>query len=300
MINQINIKNYKLFKNFKIEGFDRVNLITGANNIGKTALMEAIYISTYSKTIDNFLKVLENVYYFRYHKKDVKNILEYFNNISIDNIELSTKIENLTAKVELKFKNKNLKENQNNISLKPIVNQKVNFIETTFFNDKILQDYYGYVQNKDKENFLDEILNRFDSNIEKFKFIKDIPMIKYTGIDEYIHINELGDGIKRVLFFITALFKSENGYLFIDEIENGIWYKNIDLLWEVIFGLSKELNVQVFATTHSSDVIKSFSKFDGKLFEFGCNKNNKVDYIDYSHSFLLEELENNREVRGWE
>jgi len=44
-IKQIEIKDYKLFKDFKADGFGRVNLIGGKNNVGKTAFMEAIYMN---------------------------------------------------------------------------------------------------------------------------------------------------------------------------------------------------------------------------------------------------------------
>jgi AAA15 family ATPase/GTPase len=55
------------------------------------------------------------------------------------------------------------------------------------------------------------------------------------------------------------MVNAENGYLFIDEVENGLHYSVQIQLWEVIFFLAKELNVQVFATTHSSDAVAAFS-----------------------------------------
>ena len=301
MLKDIYIKNYKLFKNFKIEGFDRVNLITGANNIGKTALLESLYIKAYSKNIQNFVHSLADIYYFRYHLKEVKiqELLEYFNGIRLDIIELILEDKGLIREVNIKLKHKNIKENKNKVSLKPQENKNINFIETSLFSDEVLKKHYSYAQIKDKEAFIDEILNKFDSNIIRFKFIDKTPMVKYKGIDKYIHINEIGEGVKRFLFILVTMFKSENGSLFIDEIENGIWYRNINLVWETIFLLSEELNVQIFATTHSNDTIKNFSKFNGTLFEMGLNKQNNIDYIKYKNEFLLEELQNNREVRGW-
>ena len=43
-IKNIEIKEYKCFKDFKADGFKRVNLIGGKNNVGKTAFMEAMFI----------------------------------------------------------------------------------------------------------------------------------------------------------------------------------------------------------------------------------------------------------------
>ncbi len=44
LITEIEINNFKCFENFKANGFKRVNLIVGKNNVGKTALMEACWI----------------------------------------------------------------------------------------------------------------------------------------------------------------------------------------------------------------------------------------------------------------
>jgi AAA15 family ATPase/GTPase len=51
-IENIKIEQYKCFENFEVNGFKRINLIGGKNNIGKTAFMEACYLglSTTSET----------------------------------------------------------------------------------------------------------------------------------------------------------------------------------------------------------------------------------------------------------
>jgi predicted ATPase len=45
MLQSLSVKNYRGFRDFKMDGFDRVNLITGANNVGKTSLLEALYLN---------------------------------------------------------------------------------------------------------------------------------------------------------------------------------------------------------------------------------------------------------------
>ncbi len=44
MFTAISIKNFRCFEEFLIEPTDRVNLIAGANNVGKTALLEAVFL----------------------------------------------------------------------------------------------------------------------------------------------------------------------------------------------------------------------------------------------------------------
>src|SRR5712675_2003129 len=45
MIHSFKIKNFRSFRDFKFEPLERVNLITGSNNVGKTALLEALYLN---------------------------------------------------------------------------------------------------------------------------------------------------------------------------------------------------------------------------------------------------------------
>ncbi len=45
MIQSISIENFRCFDVTEIKGFERINLITGKNNSGKTCLLEALYFS---------------------------------------------------------------------------------------------------------------------------------------------------------------------------------------------------------------------------------------------------------------
>ena len=52
----------------------------------------------------------------------------------------------------------------------------------------------------------------------------------------------------------------KNGILLLDEAESGLHYSTQQELWRLIFELADKYNVQVFATTHSNDCIKSFAE----------------------------------------
>jgi AAA15 family ATPase/GTPase len=44
VINKIELKNFKNYKDLSIDGFKRINLISGMNNTGKTTILEAIFM----------------------------------------------------------------------------------------------------------------------------------------------------------------------------------------------------------------------------------------------------------------
>ncbi len=59
---------------------------------------------------------------------------------------------------------------------------------------------------------------------------------------------------------VLRIVNNENGIVLIDEIENGIHYTKHDAIWTLIFNLAMDKNVQIFATTHSKEMMKSFDK----------------------------------------
>jgi AAA15 family ATPase/GTPase len=157
-----------------------------------------------------------------------------------------------------------------------------------------LQDSYGYIQLSENETLLNNYLNKFDNKIKEFKFIDGKPMLK---TDKWIYLNEFGDGIKSFIFMVCGLFKSTNGYLFIDEIENGIWYQKFSLVWEVIENLSNKLNVQVFVTTHSKEIVeKTINIKNISLVELFKRKEN-IKNILLDKEMLVSELEQEHEIR---
>ncbi len=124
--------------------------------------------------------------------------------------------------------------------------------------------------NQEKEKLLIEGLRLLETSIESFDFINvrknnpvlpiySQPTVRLKG-GKIVNLRSMGDGINRILTIILAMVNCENGYLLIDEFENGLHYSVQEKLWEIIFHLAERLNVQVFATTHSYDCIDAFSE----------------------------------------
>ncbi|WP_101015953.1 AAA family ATPase [Helicobacter pylori] len=63
MIQSVRIKNFKNFKNTKIDGFTKLNIITGQNNAGKSNLLEALYylVGKSMHPCTNVLEIYDNI-----------------------------------------------------------------------------------------------------------------------------------------------------------------------------------------------------------------------------------------------
>jgi hypothetical protein len=72
-------------------------------------------------------------------------------------------------------------------------------------------------------------------------------------------IGSLGGGIWRMLSMALAITQCRDGMLLIDEIDTGLHYTVMRDMWKLIFTAAEEFGVQVFATTHSDDCIKSLA-----------------------------------------
>ncbi|WP_131157444.1 AAA family ATPase [Helicobacter pylori] len=63
MIQSVRIKNFKNFKNTQIDGFTKLNIITGQNNVGKSNLLEALYylVGKSMHPCTNVLEIYDNI-----------------------------------------------------------------------------------------------------------------------------------------------------------------------------------------------------------------------------------------------
>jgi len=283
LLTEIEIKDFKCFKDFKADGFKRVNLIGGKNNVGKTALMEACFVNVRAQNIKSFtqslcniklmretLNIFENLVYKKEKLKimsDMKYSLELmdkmFTKSNINKTFFNIKDEDGIKEYIFQFNQKNIIINIKNFSFEMSKIKNIQFINNYGLPNNHVINSYSYMQKIDKEDLLNIILKEFDERIEAFKIIDEKAQCKVNG--SYYEITELGDGAGNLVSIISSLFQCKDGYIFIDEIENGFHYSFLHKLWEIILTISKEQNVQVFATTHSKECIESYARVSKKL-----------------------------------
>jgi AAA15 family ATPase/GTPase len=90
---------------------------------------------------------------------------------------------------------------------------------------------------------------------------KDIVYLTADNSLFTIPIDAHGDGFVALLNTVRYLLKAKNGILIIEEPENHLHPRYIDIFVENMFEYCKKLNVQVFMSTHSLDLIRSALKY---------------------------------------
>jgi predicted ATPase len=185
------------------------------------------------------------------------------------------------------------------------------FVPTTLlsFNDlaKLLVDLE---LTEYKKNVL-ETLKLFDPAIEDYGLTGLSPQIavslRLKDNPMRVPLKSMGEGIAKVFQLMLSIPQAKDGFLLIDEFENGIHYSIQERVWNLIFKLASEFNIQVFATTHSWDCIEAFAKVakerpeDGILFRVAESAKpsdaGKTIAIEYSEDDLLTMTKSNFEVR---
>lgn len=115
----------------------------------------------------------------------------------------------------------------------------------------------------------------------------------------------MGDGVGRVVGIALALSRvqSPGGVILIDEVESGLHFSVQDQVWEAIFNLALQLNVQVIATTHSWDTIVGFqnaanrSPAEGMLYRLEREANGEIYAERYTETEVAIAAEQRIEVR---
>ncbi len=311
MIQNISIQNFRCFDKTEIKGFSRINLITGKNNSGKTCLLEALYF-----LISEDLK----------QTGQIRNPQFGINNEDSEAFLFNTKIPKINFLVDfLMEEEKEIKqfsrtfEGRNWIQSKNhgIGNGLENHIDIILDKDRQIPNSFSLVRLIDDA----KINGHYDQILEAIKTIDedildlttyasypDVLYIKKKGNSKYLPISFFGDAMQKVLRYLSVIFTNANfskSYLLIDEIENGIHYTAQKEVWQMLFKLCQHFDIQLFATTHSREMITAFEEVceefegEGAYFEMARHaKTNQIIGIKHQISTLEYELKTNTAIRG--
>lgn len=128
-------------------------------------------------------------------------------------------------------------------------------------------------------------------------------IVRLKGNARPVPLKSLGDGALRLFGIALALANSRDGFLLIDEAENGIHHSVQQDYWRMVLQTAHKNNVQVFATTHSFDCVRGFARaaveneyVEGVLVRLE-EEHDVLHAVRYSEDEVRTAAEHNTEVR---
>ncbi len=159
-----------------------------------------------------------------------------------------------------------------------------------------------------KKGDIIEVLQIVDKNIRDIVIGTKSMIYLDIGLKSYIPSNIEGEGLNRLLSYITTIYSNKNGIVIIDEIENAFHYKVFAPIWKAIVKAAKLFNVQLFISTHNIELLQQLKlsledpelkDYQGDVSVYSLIK--KLDKsmiaIQYSFSQFENAIENEIEIR---
>jgi hypothetical protein len=170
---------------------------------------------------------------------------------------------------------------------------------------------WGIVALTPDEEMVYKALRFVEPKIEKIAAVNTGPIfypishigfkVKLTDTDLPVPIGSLGDGIWKMLGLAIMLSQAKNGLILIDEIDTGFHYSVMSKMWRLVFETAKQLNIQVFATSHSEDCVKSLASICRENVADGSDvclyRIDKDKAVHYNESQIVLAAEKDFEVR---
>ena len=348
MYSSFSIENFRLFDRLKVEPLSRVNLIAGENNVGKTALLEALWLITRPSAALDAPQAIrrrgvrggeqEELFanlFFNYdtslainlkaenqsghgkarlaitsQPRTERPLVDWSNESETDFEEASTDIADFecdlvfqhtsesghiyrtTAWIETATKSGTPQTVvRQDTSPGPTSNRPCEFESPGKMRGaRSLAALFGRAQMGNYVPQIEKAVRLLEPRLQRLEVITDrrgTPEIHADiGIGRPFPISIMGEGTKRLLALVLSFMRAKDGLLLVDEIENGLHYSKLKAIWERVHWLSREFNVQVFATTHSYECIRAAGEAfksngnDGEFAYIRLQRNHRTQAIE--------------------
>lgn len=341
MFTKIEIERFRGIRHASIEGFKQINLFFGKNNCGKSSLLESLFLASglsnpllpirvnvmrgYSKARLNDLKLdfynldTSRPIHIRMENEEKRDLnISLFeqnqNNVSInadDNNILSNvqegkyglkfdfKVNDRHYESQIRFDSANSTEATSIVSDRYAESLRCTYLSPKYDFNASIQGLKNILQNKD-EHFIVEGLKIIEPRVTDFIFA-DNEMLVDIGLAKRIPVNMMGDGARKIVSLLTAVYDCKDGALLVDEISNGFHYSVMGSLWKVLINAAVRNNTQLFVTTHDNDSIKglrdaALNEFDDIVAAFKLLKTSDDELKAYHYSLESLDYSINQEI----
>ena len=288
----INVESYRGIRGLVIDDPGRVNLIVGVNNVGKTSLIEAIYLLAHQ----NDERALLDTIRWRGRVEGELDPLWLVNQLPqvarisgrFDQVQCNTATFDVAVATEPERDIENQTSFLSKLTIECGYGGHSQNTEVAFFVDRPrrtnFQGQYLLCRsaltspfsanrpetlarcNKDsleagtKQKIIDFIKEHVEPRLRNIELADQFNrfLVSHDDFDKAPDLASFGEGLRRV-FEIGLLFAgSRGGVLLIDEFENAIHTELLMKFTRLVHELAVDLNVQVFLSTHSKEAIDAW------------------------------------------
>lgn len=302
MIENLHIQHFRGIRKCQLDNLKQFNLFLGKNNCGKSSVLDALFLfsngnnPTLGLRINNMRNYIggfrdtallnfygldashsilfDGCYDGKQHRQEIS-----FQEIVPTTIDLSPASPNEKLKKNYRLNVRSQREggivSESSISvfdddIKNAVASADSIYKEipTYYMPPIvpyedmLRAYSIILKNKEEQRII-KMLQQIEPTIKDMVVIENHIMVD-VGLPQRIPIEVLGDGIKKIFSIVLNIYQSQNGLLLLDEVDNGLHYQSMPVMWQAILYAAHEYNTQVCATTHNIDSLRSLNQVLGE------------------------------------
>jgi AAA15 family ATPase/GTPase len=285
----ISLLKYKGFKpQLEIKNLNRINLFAGENNVGKSSLLEAVYLLASQNDINALLELYRRRGKFM-NSLPVTWLVKEFSIFALSGIfdnkplSIASKLEPeeditidksqyiSTLTLTSSFNGDAKKNSKARLFYRGEMEQFYEEIRSvcpvsysspfTMLSKELIAEYHEISHKEGTYKRIMEFISEFvDSKIKWITMVDSTGrfLVEHDDFTEPVDLTQFGEGLQRIFYISLQLAAAQNGIMCIDEIENAIHHLLLVQFSKFIQTLAEEYNVQLFITTHSSECIKAF------------------------------------------
>jgi len=210
------------------------------------------------EVVDDFIRMVQN------SKEDAdKDMLEFANSLSNNKVAIKSSLHTIAYSNNDQLQTNVFVSSSNGIVGRGIPHKFIDshLVPASFKlpSDELAKEFDVARLDSNSETLLKafQIIDESIERVETYNIGKAELYLKRKG-ENPMPLSLFGDAMNKIADFILRIVNNKNSILLVDEIENGIHYENQEEIWKMIFDLCIEFQVQLFATTHSGEMIEAF------------------------------------------